>query len=127
MEFNLEKEIKCVCGVILEDNDFSIHIKKCEIFREAFSDFDNQISKLIKSYSKPREQLAIIKFILQKYVNILDKKIRGNFVEITKAFKESFIKSLEENKKDNENNSSDKNESDNNNNIYEKMFSFDNK
>ena len=125
MEFNLAKEIKCVCGVILEDNDFSIHIKKCEIFREAFSDFDNQISKLIKSYSKPKEQLAIIKFILQKYVNILDKKIRGNFVEITKAFKESFIKSLEENKKDNENNSLDKNE--NNNNIYEKMFSFDNK
>lgn len=125
MEFNLEKEIKCVCGVILEDNDFSIHIKKCEIFREAFSDFDNQISKLIKSYSKPREQLAIIKFILQKYVNILDKKIRGNFVEITKAFKESFIKSLEENKKDNENNSLDKNENDNN--IYEKIISFDNK
>ena len=127
MEFNLAKEIKCVCGVILEDNDFSIHIKKCEIFREAFSDFDNQISKLIKSYSKPKEQLAIIKFILQKYVNILDKKIRGNFVEITKAFKESFIKSLEENKKDNENNSLDKNENDNNNNIYEKMFSFNNK
>ena len=126
MEFNLAKEIKCVCGVILEDNDFSIHIKKCEIFREAFSDFDNQISKLIKSYSKPREQLAIIKFILQKYVNILDKKIRGNFVEITKAFKESFIKSLEENKKDNENNSLEKNENANNN-IYEKMFSFDNK
>ena len=117
MEFNLAKEIKCVCGVILEDNDFSLHIKKCEIFREAFSDFDNQISKLIKSYSKPKEQLAIIKFILQKYVNILDKKIRGNFVEITKAFKDSFIKSFEENKKDNENNSLDKNENDNNNNI----------
>jgi hypothetical protein len=126
MEFNLEKEIKCVCGVILEDNDFSIHIKKCELFRETFSDFDNQISKLIKSYSKPREQLAIIKFILQKYVNILDKKIRGNFVEITKAFKESFIKSLEENKKDNENNFLDKDKN-NNNNIFEKMFSFDNK
>lgn len=125
MEFNLEKEIKCVCGVILEDNDFSIHIKKCEIFREAFSDFDNQISKLIKSYSKPREQLAIIKFILQKYVNILDKKIRGNFVEITKAFKESFIKSLEENKKDNENNVFDNDKNNNKINIYEKMFSID--
>ena len=125
MEFNLEKEIKCVCGVILEDNDFSIHIKKCEIFREAFSDFDNQISKLIKSYSKPKEQLAIIKFILQKYVNILDKKIRGNFVEITKAFKDSFIKSLEENKKDNENNVFDNDKNNNKINIYEKMFSID--
>ena len=125
MEFNLEKEIKCVCGIIYEDNDFSSHIKKCEIFREAFSDFDNQISKLIKSYSHPKEQLVIIKFILQKYVNILDKKIRGNFVEITKAFKDSFIKSLEENKKDNENNVFDNDKNNNKINIYEKMFSID--
>ena len=122
MEFNLEKEIKCVCGTIYEDNDFSNHIKKCEIFREAFSDFDNQISKLIKSYSHPKEQLVIIKFILQKYVKILDKKIRGNFVEITKAFKDSFIKSFDENRKDNENNIFD---NDNKINVYEKMFSID--
>ena len=125
MEFSLEKEIKCVCGIIFEDNDFSSHIKKCEIFREAFSDFDNQISKLIKSYSHPKEQLVIIKFILQKYVNILDKKIRGNFVEITKAFKDGFIKSLEENKKDNENNVFDNDKNNNKINIYEKMFSID--
>ena len=126
MEFNLEKEIKCVCGTIYENTDFNSHIKKCEQFKEVFTDFDNKISKFIKSYSNPKEQLLIIKFILERYVNILDRKIRGHFVEITNAFKESFIKSLEENKKDNENNSLEGNNNENIN-YYEKMFFVDNK
>jgi len=121
MEFNLEKEIKCVCGTIYENNDFNQHIKKCEQFREVFTDFDNQISKLIKSHSNPKENLVIIKFILKKYVDILNRKIRGNFVEITNAFKESFIKSLEDNKKENENNFLEDDI-----NCYEKKFSIDN-
>ena len=115
------KEIKCVCGTIYENNDFNQHIKKCEQFREVFTDFDNQISKLIKSHSNPKENLVIIKFILKKYVDILNRKIRGNFVEITNAFKESFIKSLEDNKKENENNFLEDNI-----NCYEKKFSIDN-
>ena len=53
MEFNLEKEIKCICGTIYEENDFGQHIKKCEQFKEVFTDFDNKISKFIKSYSNP--------------------------------------------------------------------------
>ena len=48
MEFNLEKEIKCVCGTIYENDDFGEHIKECEKFKEAFTDFDSKISKLIK-------------------------------------------------------------------------------
>ena len=67
MEFNLEKEIKCICGTIFEENDFAQHIKKCEQFKEVFTDFDNKISKFIKSYSNPKEQLLIIKFILERY------------------------------------------------------------
>ena len=126
MEFNLEKEIKCVCGTIYESTDFNSHIKKCAKFKEVFTDFDSKISKFIKSYSNPKEQLLIIKFILERYVNILDRKIRGHFVEITNAFKESFIKSLEENKKDNENNSLEGNNNENIN-YYEKMFFVDNK
>ena len=125
MEFDFDKEIKCVCGTIYENNDFSHHIGKCEQFKEVFSDFDSKVSKYIKRYSNPKEQLMIIKFILERYVNILDRKIRGNFVEITKAFKESFMKSLEENNKASENNK------DNNNgekiNDYEKQFFISNK
>ena len=126
MEFNLEKEIKCVCGNIYENNDFRHHYKECAQFKEVFNDFDKKISKYIKSHSNPKEQLLLIKFIFERYVNILDRKIRGHFVEITNAFKESFIKSLEENKKDNENNSLEGNNNENIN-YYEKMFFVDNK
>ena len=96
MEFNFEKEIKCICGVIFDISDFKKHFTECEKFNECFGDFDNQLSKFIKSYSQPKEQLLIIKFLFKQYIKILDKKIKGNFVEISKAFKESFINSLEE-------------------------------
>ena len=131
MEFNLEKEIKCVCGTIYENNDFSHHIKNCEPFKEVFTDFDSKISKFIKSYSNPKEQLLLIKFIFERYVNILDRKIRGNFVEITNAFKDSFIKSLEENKIENGNNfiedSNNDNKEEDKINDYEKQFFVSNK
>lgn len=128
MEFNFEKETKCVCGIIYENTDFSHHIKKCEKFKEVFSDFDKKISTIIKAYSNPKEQLLIIKFILERYVSILDRKIRGNFVEITNAFKESFIKSLEESKKESMNNSIHKDNINDKEKIndYEKMFYIDN-
>ena len=103
MEFNFEKEIKCICGVIFDISDFTKHFTECEKFKECFGDFDDQLSKFIKSYSQPKEQLLIIKFLFKQYIKILDKKIKGNFVEISRAFKESFINSLEEKEKDNNN------------------------
>ena len=123
MEFNFEKEIKCVCGIIYENDEFGKHIKKCEKFIETFSDFDSKISKLIKNYSNPKEQLLIIKFILNRYINILDRQIRGNFVEITKAFKDSFMKSIEDNKKSDNNNDNESNKISD----YEKMFYINDK
>ena len=101
MEFNFEKEIKCICGVIFDISDFKNHFTECQQFKDCFGDFDDQLSKFIKSYSQPKEQLLIIKFLFKQYIKILDKKIKGNFVEISRAFKESFINSLEE--KDNNN------------------------
>ena len=101
MEFNFEKEIICVCGTIFETTDFKKHFTECQKFKECFGDFDDQLSKFIKSYSKPKDQLLIIKYVFGLYIKILDKKIKGNFVEISKAFKESFINSLQE--KDNNN------------------------
>ena len=127
MEFNLEKEIKCVCGNIYENNDFRHHYKECAQFKEVFNDFDKKISKYIKSHSNPKEQLLLIKFIFERYVNILDRKIRGNFVEITQAFKESFIKSLEKNKKENGNNSIKESDDDEDISYYEKMFFVEDK
>ena len=120
MEFNFEKEIKCVCGTIYEIPDFKRHFTECQKFKECFGDFDEQLSKFIKSYSKPKEQLLIIKYLLGLYIKILDIKIKGYFIEISKAFKESFINSLQEKnfdeiEKDNINNN--KNISD-----YDKRF-----
>ena len=123
MEFNLEKEIKCVCGIIYDNNDFEQHIKDCDKFKEAFGEFDNKISQLIKDHSNPKKKLLIIKFILNRYIDILDRKIRGNFVEITKAFKESFGKSIENNKK---NGNKDDNEI-NKISDYDKMFYINDK
>ena len=96
MEFNFEKEIKCVCGIIFEISDFKKHFTECQKFKECFSGFDEQLSKFIKSNSQPKEQLLIIKFVFGQFIKIIDKKIKGNFVEISKAFKESFINSLQE-------------------------------
>ena len=124
MEFNFEKEIKCVCGTIFEIPDFEKHFAKCHKFKESFGDFDDQLSKFLKSYSQPKEQLLIIKFVLKLYLKIIDKKIKGNFVEISKAFKESFDNSLQENSaldKIANNNLLNENK---NINVYDKQFSF---
>ena len=123
MEFNFEKEIKCICGTIFELSDFKNHFTECDKFKECFNDFDNQLSKFIQSYSKPKEQLLIIKFILKLYIKMIDKQIRGNYVEISKAFKDSFLNSLQENNAiDNKLLNSNKNN--NNINDYDKHFSF---
>ena len=126
MEFNFEKEIKCICGVIFDISDFKNHFTECQQFKDCFGDFDDQLSKFIKSYSQPKEQLLIIKFLFKQYIKILDKKIKGNFVEISKAFKESFINSLQEKGNDNDEilNNYSINHNKNNNNIsdYDKSF-----
>ena len=121
MEFNFEKEIICVCGTIYEISEFKKHFTECQKFKECFSDFDDQLSKFIKSNSHPKEQLLLIKFVFELYIKKIDKKIKGYFVEISKAFKESFLNSLQENNIDEleKNNNKHKNISD-----YDKRFSL---
>ncbi len=119
MEFNFEKEIKCVCGTIYEITDFKKHFTKCQKFKECFGEFDDQLSKFIKSYSQPKEQLLLIKFVFQLYIKILDKKIKGHFIEISKAFRESFMNSFNE-----RNNNENDNNKNNNVSDYDKKFSL---
>ena len=131
MEFNFEKEIICVCGIIFEISDFKKHFTECQTFKENFSEFDEQLSKFIKSYYKQKEKLLIIKFVFELYIKIIDKKIKGHFVEISKAFKESFINSLQEKDNNNElDNDLDINENNYNHKIindYDKRFSLNDK
>ena len=131
MEFNFEREIKCVCGTIYEITDFKEHFKECPQFKECFGSFDDKLSKLIKSYSQPKEQLILIRFLFGQYIKILDKKIKGNFVEISKSFKESFINSLQNDKYNNNNEygnyfSMNNNKNELNDINYEKKFFFNN-
>jgi hypothetical protein len=83
--FNLEKEIKCACGNIFEENDFSQHFKHCKDFKKDFKNFDQNFSNLLKNNSEPKEKLLIIRFLLKQYVSVLGKKIKAHFIEINQA------------------------------------------
>ena len=83
--FNLEKEIKCACGNIFEENDFSQHFKHCKDFKKDFKTFDQNFSNLLKNNSEPKEKLLIIRFLLKQYVSVLCKKIEAHFIEINQA------------------------------------------
>ena len=83
--FNLEKEIKCACGNIFEENDFSQHFKHCKDFKKDFKTFDQNFSNLLKNNSEPKEKLLIIRFLLKQYVSVLGKKIKAHFIEINQA------------------------------------------
>jgi hypothetical protein len=83
--FNLEKEIKCACGNIFEEIDFSQHFKHCKDFKKDFKNFDQNFSNLLKNNSEPKEKLLIIRFLLKQYVSVLGKKIKAHFIEINQA------------------------------------------
>ena len=101
MEYNFENHIKCICGKIYEISEFKTHFKLCKPFKECYASFDDKLSNLIKKHSKPKEQLLLIRFLFGQYVKILDKKINGNYVEISKAFNEDNFNSSENNQYNN--------------------------
>ena len=98
MEFNFNKDIKCICGEILSTNEFKSHYKKCDSFINSFGFFDKELSNLIKENSHPTYKLELVKFIFNRYIEIIQKKIRGNFVEISRSFKEEFINTMKQSK-----------------------------
>ena len=117
--FNLEKEIECKCGEIMEESNFSIHFKKCPEFKKYYRKFDESFSLLLKNFSEPKENLLVIRFLLKQYIIVLGKKIKGHFIEITDAL--SKASKNKENKKRNsvdvnqiENSLKNKNENDEN-------------
>ena len=97
--FNLEKEIECKCGEIMEESNFSIHFKKCPEFKKYYRKFDESFSLLLKNFSEPKENLLVIRFLLKQYIIVLEKKIKGHFIEITDAL--SKASKNKENKKRN--------------------------
>ena len=73
--------IICVCKKSMTEPEFKTHYSKCVDFINNFKNFDIQLGELLKSYSEPKENLFIIKFLLKQYINVLEKKIKKHFPE----------------------------------------------
>lgn len=77
MAMNLEKEIRCKCGVVMPEEEFSSHFKKCTDFKKGFRKFDESFSNLLKTFSEPKDNLLILRFLLRQYIVVLTKKIKA--------------------------------------------------
>ncbi len=72
-------KLPCACGKKFIENEFDKHYKSCELFKRHFKDFDTKFGELLRVYGEPKENLLTIKFLLKKYVEIIDKKINDYF------------------------------------------------
>ena len=60
------------------DSDFTSHFPRCNEFKISFREFDTEFGRLLKTYSEPKENLLIIRVLLEQYRNVLDAKIRNS-------------------------------------------------
>ena len=84
--------IKCKCNNIYTDSDFILHSPKCNEFKIKFRQFDNEFGRLLKTFSEPKENLLIIRVLLDQYRNVFDSKIKN--AGISFAHKSNGIYSL---------------------------------
>ena len=74
----MQKEyIKCKCNTVFIDTEFTSHFPRCNEFKLCFREFDTEFGKLLKTYSEPKENLLIIRVLLEQYKNVLDSKIKS--------------------------------------------------
>lgn len=76
-QIDLEKEIRCKCDEIMSETEFQKHFKKCDSFKKTFKKFDETFSALLKTFSEPKDNLLIIRFLLKQYISVLTKKIKA--------------------------------------------------
>ena len=68
--------IECICGKIFEINIFKKHFKKCKEFIHKFNKSDYYMIILIKEYLKDKKNIFLLKFLLKRYIKLLDIKIK---------------------------------------------------
>ena len=73
-----KRKIKCECKKYFYFDDFSKHFKWCKDFKKIFLNFDSKIGLLLKEFSKPKERLLIVQFLLKQYIYIIEQKIAKN-------------------------------------------------
>ena len=77
--------IECICNKKYDISNFKKHYKKCEYFLEKFTKFDYNMNVLLNEYLIYKDDkidkidkkiLFLIKFLLKRYIKLLDTKIR---------------------------------------------------
>jgi len=68
--------IRCLCGKVFDEKNFKFHYKYCKLFLNKFTKFDFAIARTLKKYLYNKENLFIIKFMLKRYIKLIEKKIK---------------------------------------------------
>ena len=68
--------IKCVCGKEFKKINFKKHYKICELFLDKYNIFDYKISKILGEYLFDKKNLILIRFLIERYLKLIDKKIK---------------------------------------------------
>ena len=68
--------IECICGKIFEIKIFKNHFRKCKEFIHKFKKFDYYMIIFIKEYLKDKKYIILLKFLLRRYIKLLDIKIK---------------------------------------------------
>ena len=71
--------ILCKCGKKFYSFELENHYKFCKELKKYFLYFDKESVRLLKQYTQQKENLFMLKFLLQQYNNIIDEKIQNSY------------------------------------------------
>ena len=72
-------KLKCVCGQKFSNSEFNKHFSDCQLFKEKFRDFDNQIGKVLAAYSQTKDELLLARYLLNMYSLVIERKLEKNY------------------------------------------------
>jgi len=67
--------IKCRCEEVFDEAGFHGHFSKCINFKRDFKNFDFKFGEILKEFAEPKENLLIIRFLLNQYKIMIDDKV----------------------------------------------------
>ena len=67
--------IQCKCNEVYDESNFLSHFPSCSTFKKTFGNFDKKFAEILHEYETPKENLLIIKILLNQYVKIIESKI----------------------------------------------------
>ena len=75
-------KIKCLCGEDFEEKKYKKHFIKCNPFIAKFEKFDYKLSILLEEFLQDKGNYIYIRFLLKRYLKIIDKNIKNIEKEI---------------------------------------------